>query len=122
MPFVFYSIFGPHADDQETMELVGTTGRIRLVRHTGTLDVVRERGAEREALDLRDEGLGGSHFGADEELIRELRRFCDGAPPLVSARSGLEATRMVVAALRSMDQGGVVVELDEIPNARVQIG
>jgi predicted dehydrogenase len=114
----FYSIFGPNADDQETMELVGTTGRIRLVRHTGTLDVVRERGAEHEVLDLRDEGFGGSHFGADVELIRELRRFYDGAPPLVSARSGLEATRMVVAALRSMDQGGVVVSMDEIANVK----
>jgi hypothetical protein len=114
----FYSIFGPDADDQETIELVGTTGRIRLVRHTGTLDVVRERGAEREVLDCRDERFGGSHFGADVELIRELRRFYDGAPPLVSARSGLEATRMVMAALRSMDGGGVVVSMDEIADAK----
>ena len=103
----FYSIFGPQADDQETMELVGTTGRLRLVRHTGMLDVVRDRGAEREVLDLRQTGFGGSHFGADAELIRELRRFYDGAPPLVSARCGLEATRMVMAALRKMSRIGI---------------
>jgi predicted dehydrogenase len=114
----FYSLFGPHADDQETMELVGTSGRIRLIRHTGTLDVVRDRGAERAVTDCRDERFGGSHFGADVELIRELRRFYDGAPPLVSARSGLEATRMVMAALRSMDGGGVLVSMDEITDAK----
>jgi hypothetical protein len=69
-------------------------------------------------LDCRDEGFGGSHFGADAALIQELRRFCDGAPPTVSAHEGLEATRMVAAALRSMDGGGVTVEMDEIPDAR----
>jgi predicted dehydrogenase len=115
----FYSIFGPHADDQETMELVGTTGRILLTRQTGTLDVVSERGREHRVLDCRDEQFAGSHFGADVQLIRTLRCFYDGAPPTVSARCGLEATRMVMAAFRSMDQGGIAVDMDEIPNASV---
>jgi predicted dehydrogenase len=114
----FFSFFGPDADDQETMELVGTTGRIRLIRHTGVLDVVRERGAERESIDCRDAGFEGSHFGADVEVIRELRRFADGAPPLVPARCGLEATRMVEGALRSMDGGGALVSMDEIADVR----
>ncbi len=119
----FYTIFGPPADDQETMELVGTRGRIILTRRTGALDVVADidhasgdYGASHEVIDCRDEHFEGSHFGADVALIRELRRFCDGAPPAVGARAGLEATRMVMAALRSMDGGGVTVEMEDIPS------
>jgi predicted dehydrogenase len=110
----FYTIFGPHAEDQETLELVGSEGRILLTRHTGKLDVVSDHGREHEVVDCRGQGFGGSHFGADEELVRELRRFCDGAPPMVSARSGLEATRMVMASFHSMDNGGITVRMDDI--------
>jgi predicted dehydrogenase len=113
----FYSIFGPRARDQETMELVGTTGRMILTRQTGMLDLVTDYGREHEVLDCKDEGFHSSHFGADVELIRELRRFCDGAEPVASARDGLEATRMVMAALQSMDGGGVTVQMNEIHDA-----
>ncbi len=113
----FYSIFGPHAEDQETMELVGTKGRMILTRHTATIDIATDYGETHQVLDCREEGFGGSHFGADAALIQELRRFYDGAPPRVSAHAGLEATRMVMAALTSMDGGGVVIEMDDIPNA-----
>jgi hypothetical protein len=114
----FYTIFGPRAEDQETLELVGTKGRIILTRQTGTLDVVSEYGRRHEVLDCRDAHFGSSHFGADVELISELRRFCAGAPPTVSARSGLEATRMAMASFRSMDNGGITVRMDEIPGVR----
>lgn len=112
-----YTFFGPRAEDQETLELVGTKGRIILTRHTGTLDVVSNYGDHDRVMDCRDGDFGGSHFGADLAPIRELRRFCDGAPPTVSAGEGLEATRMVMAALASMDGGGVTVDMDDIPDA-----
>ena len=115
----FYTIFGPPAEDQETLELVGAKGRLILTRQTGELDIVTDHGATHQVLDCRDEHFEDSHFGADIALVRELRRFYDGAPPTVSARAGLEATRMVMAALRSMDAGGVTVALEEIPNARL---
>lgn len=113
----FYSIFGPHAEDQETLELVGATGRIILTRHTGTLDIVSDLGNDHRVIDCRAEHFGGSHFGADMELVRELRRFYDGAPPTVSARSGLEATRMVMAAFKSMDRGGLTVPMEDIADS-----
>jgi predicted dehydrogenase len=113
----FYTMFGPPAEDEETMELVGTRGRIRLTRHTGTLDVLADYGREHQVLDCRDEAFRTSHFGADLALIREMGRFCDGAPPTVSAREGLEATRLVMAALQSMDGGGVTVEMADIADA-----
>jgi predicted dehydrogenase len=113
----FYTIFGPPAKDEETLELVGTRGRLILTRHTGELDIVTDYGQTRQVLDCRDKYFEDSHFGADIALVKELRRFCEGAPPTVSARAGLEATRMVMASFRSMDAGGVTVELAEVPDA-----
>jgi predicted dehydrogenase len=115
----FYSIFGPPADDQETLELVGTKGRLILTRHTGKLDIVTDYGETHEVLDCRDENFQDSHFGADIALVEELRRFCAGAPPTVSARAGLEATRIVMASFRSMDAGGVTVDMAEVPDVRL---
>lgn len=113
----FYTIFGPPAKDEETLELVGTQGRIILTRHTGSLDIVNAYGKAHRVLDCRDAHFEDSHFGADLALVRELRRFCEGAPPTVSARAGLEATRLVMASLQSMDAGGATVDVNGIPNA-----
>ena len=112
-----YDFQGFKGDDQETMELIGRTGKIVLTRHVGTLEVVTDFGRAREMIDCRNSGFSGSHFGADAMLIHDLRRFCDGAQPPVSAREGLAATRMVWAALTSMDAGGRVVQLTELPDA-----
>lgn len=115
----FYTIFGPPSADEETFELVGTTGRIILTRSTGSLDVLSDRGNTHNTVTCRDEHFEGTHFGADAALVRELRRFSDGAAPTVSARAGLEATRMVEAALTSMDRNGTQLHMTELPNARV---
>ncbi len=77
----FYTIFGPPAEDEETLELVGTKGRLILTRHTGQLDIVTDYGAVHQVLDCRDENFSDTHFGADIALVKELRRFYDGAPP-----------------------------------------
>ena len=113
----FYTIFGPPSVDEETFELVGTSGRIILTRSTGSIDVVRDHGRTITTIDCRSDNFEGTHFGADAALIRELRRFCDGAPPTVSARAGLEANRMVEAALTSMDRNGAQLHMTELPNA-----
>ena len=113
----FYCIFGPDSEDQETLELVGTKGRILLIRHSAVLDIVSDYGKSHEKIDCKPSDFSESHFGADLELVRELRRFCDGAAPMVPARCGLEATRMVMAALKSMDSDGQTLEMKEIPDA-----
>ena len=115
----FYTIFGPPAKDEETLELVGTKGRLILTRHTGELDIVTDYGQTHFVLDCRDENFEDSHFGADIALVKELRHFCEGAPPTVSAQAGLEATRMVMASFRSMDAGGAAIEMTEMLDARV---
>lgn len=114
---LFYCIATPGSPDQETLELVGTRGRLILYRHRGILDVVSDYGKKHEEIDCRPaEFETGGHFGADSELVRELRRFCAGSPPLVTSREGLEATRMISAALRSLDNGGETVRMEEVPD------
>lgn len=115
----FFSYFGPESDDQETLELVGSKGRIILTRHTGQVDLVTDYGEHHEVFDCRDEFFHDSHFGADMALVKEMRNFYDGAPPPVSARAGLEATRMVMAAFQSMDAGGVPVAMKEMMDAKL---
>jgi predicted dehydrogenase len=114
---LFWAVFGPDTDDQETMELVGEKGRIILIRQIGKLDVVADYGKRHEVLDARGAHFTGTHFGADDEFIRELDRFCKGAAPTVTAQEGLLATRLVEAALRSSQAGGRLVPMDEVEDA-----
>ena len=108
---LFYSIFGFDSEDQETFEIVGEKGRIRLIRHTGALDVVSGYGKESELLDARDAHHESAHFGADLRLVEELRRFTDGAAPVVGCREGHIASATVFAALESIERGGAPVEV-----------
>lgn len=114
-----FTILGPSSDDEETLELVGTEGRIILTRHRGNINIATTDGVGNRDIDCRDEDFGGSHFGADKELIRELRRFCEGEAPTASASEGLEATRMAMAALESMDQSGRQVAIEDDADATI---
>jgi hypothetical protein len=80
---------------------------------------MRGRGEKTETIDAKDTEFGGSHFGADLELVHEMRRFFDGGSPIVSGRDGLEAGRMIFAAFESLDNKGRLVEMKGIPDARV---
>jgi predicted dehydrogenase len=108
---LFYSIFGFDSEDQETFEIVGEKGRIQIIRHTGELDVVSDYGQKREVVDARDSNHGSSHFGADVRLVRELRRFSDGATPVVGCREGHIASATVFAALESIDRDGSAIDV-----------
>ena len=111
----FFTIFGPRSNDQETMELVGNDGKILLDRHSGTVRLFHLDGKSEE-YDCKTDDFMKTHFGADVRLIRELREFCEGADPRVTAKCGLEATRMVEATFRSADNHGKLVKMKEIPN------
>lgn len=114
---LFVSFFGPRSEDQETMELVGTKGRIHLNRHRGELDVLSEYGRKHETIDCRCEEFASSHFGADLELVREMVRFAAGAPPVVSVPEGFEATRMVMATHASIAAGGTTIDMTAFEGA-----
>jgi predicted dehydrogenase len=112
---LFWTLFGPDADDQETLEVVGNRGRIVLTRHLGTIDLVTDYGSRHELLDERSPDSAAALFGANDQYIRELDQFCKGAQPAVTTREGLLVARMVEAAHRSVSARGAWMEMNEIP-------
>ena len=99
---LFFSIFGPKAIDQETLELIGEKGRLILNRGTGELNLVSEFGKKQKIIDTRTAEFETSHFGADLELMRDMVAFCKGERPVVSAKEGHLSLEMIQAANQSM--------------------
>ena len=112
---IFYTVYGPRADDEETLELVGTKGRMILTRMRGEIDLVTDYGEHRrEVISCKSDNFETSHFGADRQLIEEIAKFARGGPSPVSGWEGMEATRMVAGALQSIDAGGQTIAMSSI--------
>jgi predicted dehydrogenase len=105
---LFWAIFGPPAPDQETLEVLGSKGRLVLTRSTGRIVLYTDYGRRSEEIDARGPDFESSHYGADLELVRTLRRFVDGASPPAGASDGYESLRMILAARQSMESGRAV--------------
>jgi predicted dehydrogenase len=113
---LFWSVFGPDTEDQETFEIVGNKGKIVLIRHTGKIDIVSDYGKNHEIMDERKENFEDSHFGADYRLAIELDKFSKGKTPVVSGAEGLQAARVVEAVHRSVKEGGKLILMKDIEN------
>jgi predicted dehydrogenase len=116
---IFWSLFGPDSDDQETFEIVGDKGKILLTRHLGRIDIIGEYGGHHEIRDEKPAGFGHSHFGADHRLILELDRFCQTGLSAVTAREGLGSSRLVEASHRSIASGGRLVFMNDLEGAEL---
>ena len=103
---LFWAIFGPPTDDQETLELVGSSGRLLLNRATGMIDAVTDFGRKRETIDARGNDFESSHYGADLQLVRTLRNFVDGAAPPAGSDDGVTSLRMIEATRASLRANG----------------
>lgn len=111
---IFYAVYGPQAEDEETLELVGTKGRIILTRLRGEIDIVTDYGTRsHEVIHCKSDDFESSHFGADKRLVREMAAFARGGDSPVDGKYGLEATRMILAALKSIDEGGETVAMKD---------
>jgi predicted dehydrogenase len=113
---LFWSVFGPDTEDQETFEIVGNKGKIVLIRHTGKIDIVSDYGKNHEIMDERKENFEASHFGADYRLTIELDKFSKGKTPVVSGAEGLQVARVVEAVHRSVKEGGKLILMNDIEN------
>ena len=88
---LFYSIYGPQSDDEETLELVGTKGRLILTRLRGEIDVVTDYGEKRnEVIHCKSEAFETSHFGADRVLVQEIAKFARGETSPVNGWHGTQ--------------------------------
>lgn len=103
---LFFSVFGADVDDQETLEIVGDSGRILLTRQTGTLDVISRNGRERATYDCRGPYADESHFGADRNLIGQLGAFGRGADPAAGFIDAYRASMIAFNAQESIRDGG----------------
>ncbi|MFT5469544.1 MAG: putative dehydrogenase [Verrucomicrobiales bacterium] len=112
---IFYTVYGPQADDEETLELVGTKGRVILTRLRGEIDLVTDYGEKRrEVIHCKSKAFETSHFGADRKLVQEIAKFARTGETPVSGWHGMEATRMILGALQSIDNGGQTVKMSEL--------
>lgn len=107
---LFFAIFGPWAEDQETLEIVGSTGRLRMERHSGAIDLVADHGHRHETIGFQDPDRGSTHFGADLQLVRTLRQFYAGEAPPVGVDEGVASLRMVLAAQKSLRESGQPID------------
>lgn len=110
---LFWSIFGTPADDQETLELVGSSGKVFLERSTGTVTLTNQYGANREVFEP-DRSLESSHFGADLQLVRDIAAMVDHPHPPASVQDGVESLRLVEASRRSARSGGNTIKVSEV--------
>ncbi|MAS15099.1 MAG: hypothetical protein CMH69_17530 [Nitratireductor sp.] len=114
---LFFAIFGPWAEDQETLEIVGSSGRLRMERHSGEIDLVADYGHRRETIGFKDPERGSTHFGADLQLVRTLRRFYAGEAPPVGVAEGVASLRMVLAAQKSLRRHGQPIDPETLEAA-----
>lgn len=110
---LFFTIFGPWSPDQETLEVVGSSGRIRMERSSGKIDVVSDYGKKQETIEFNDAERNTTHFGADRQLVRKLRAFYDGETPPVGVSEGVKSLRIVLAAQQSIRLHGQSVSLNQ---------
>ena len=110
---LFWSIFGTPADDQETLELVGASGRILLERSTGTVTLTNAYGAHEEVF-RPDHDLNSSHFGADLQLVRDIAAMLETPHPPATVDDGVESLRLVEASRRSAEANGSSVLIREV--------
>lgn len=117
---LFFCIFGPRWKDEETFELVGTKGRIILDRHAGSVHVVTDYGDTEETINVCKRWGGEfGHFGADDRNVKDMSEWARGAKPIVSAMAGYEAIRIAMAAIRSVDNNGELIDLSQTPEPQV---
>jgi len=107
---LFFAIFGPYAKDQETLEIIGSSGRLRLERYSGEIDLVSDYGRHNEVIEPAGADRDSSHFGADQQLVQTLRAFVDGARPPVGVKEGLASLQLVLAAQKSLGARGRPVD------------
>jgi len=111
---LFFAIFGPWATDQETLEIIGDSGRLRMERHSGDIDLVEQHGRSRATVHHPNPDRGSSHYGADRELVRKLERFLKGERPPVGVAEGVASLKLVTAAQISLAEGSRPVDPREL--------
>lgn len=111
---LFWAIYGPHATDQETLELVGSKGKIFLERESAKVVAHKIKpGVNNEeiiTIDAKDANYHSTHFGADTQLIHDIRDIFDGKTlgdlKCAQAFDGLQSLKLISAIEKSIINEG----------------
>ena len=103
---LFFSIFGQHSDDQETLEIVGEEGKLVLSRHARTIEVVNRFSKEKSIHKYEGEAVSAGHFGADPVIIDLLSKFgCESMEPSANFEDAYIASKTAFLAEQSLVDG-----------------
>lgn len=102
---LFFGVFGPDTVDQETLEVVGDSGKLVLTRHDATIEQVSAHGEHRAHHDCAGPHAAEGHFGADRTLVRQLVDFARGADPVAGFADAHRASMIAFSAQDSLRDG-----------------
>ena len=118
---LFWAIYGPHANDQETLSLIGSKGRIVLERETALITVHKilpgPDNEETYTVEAKGEYFNSSHYGADMQLIKEIYAKCNGQEvkrgESANTIDGYTSLNMVIATQKSIELEGMPVFISQ---------
>ena len=103
---LFFTIFGPNADSQETLEVVGDSGKLILSRRSTRIELFSDFGRAHHVTQLNDPEVQSGHHGADAALVRTLSKFArDGVEPPATLEDAYYASMTSFLAQQSVDTG-----------------
>ncbi len=103
---LFFSVFGQHSDDQETLEIIGEEGKLVLSRHALTIEVIGKFGKEKALHKYEGQAVSLGHFGADPVMINLLSKFSlTGQEPPVGFKDAYIASKTAFMAEQSLVDG-----------------
>ncbi len=105
-----FSCFGPASKDQETLEVVGVKGKLKLIRSTGMIEITYDHGKKFKQIDAKDDYHQTSHFGADIRLLKSYIGYLKNGNSEVSAENGIESLKIIDMINKSITNNGKLIE------------
>ena len=105
-----FSCFGPASEDQETLEVVGIKGKLKLIRSTGIIELTYDNGKKFKRIDAKDNYHQTSHFGADIRLLKSYINYLKNGKSEVSAENGIKSLKIIDMINKSIAKKGKLIE------------
>ena len=105
-----FSCFGPASEDQETLEVVGIKGKLKLIRSTGIIELTYDNGKKFKRIDAKDNYHQTSHFGADIRLLKSYINYLKKGKSEVSAENGIKSLKIIDMINKSIAKKGKLIE------------
>ena len=105
-----FSCFGPASEDQETLEVVGIKGKLKLIRSTGIIEITYDNGKKFKRIDAKANYHNTSHYGADIRLLKRYINYLKKGKSEVSAENGIKSLKIIDMINKSIAKKGKLIE------------